>query len=197
MSEEIKETEEKSSNKINWSAEKIMSLSALFVSAISLFALFYQLNLAREENELMRKEQKASVLPHLSQWYSTLDNTFKVVFGNRGVGPAFVKKVEFVLNDSLTFDNTDDLIKHFFKHMKEVEDPNYTSSTFTEGRVIPAGDTVVVISIRDQKSKQQFIQFLDKNTLEFNIIYEDVYGTRWSLNNKKDKIIPVLIPSDE
>ena len=48
------ETEQKTSRKIRWTSEKIMSISALFVSAISLFALFYQLNLAREENEFDR-----------------------------------------------------------------------------------------------------------------------------------------------
>ena len=197
MSEEINEEARPSPPKIHWSAEKVMSLSALFVSAISLFALFYQLNLAREENELMRKEQKASVLPHLSQWYSTLDNSFKIVFGNRGVGPAFVKKVDLVLNDSLQFDNTDDLIRHIFKNLEGLENSDYTSSTFTEGRVIPAGDEVVVISIRDTASKQRFLQYLDKNTLEFDVIYEDVYGTRWSLNNRKDKIIPVLLPEED
>ncbi len=191
------ETEEKPSKRIDWSAEKVMSLSALFVSAISLFALFYQLNLAREENELIRKEQKASVLPHLSQWYSTFDNSFRIVFGNRGVGPAFVKKVELVLNDSITYDNTDDLIKHIYRNMGAVENPDYTSSTFTEGRVIPAGEEVVVIAIKDPQSKGLFLRYLDKNTLEFDIIYEDVYGTRWSLNNKKDKIIPVLISKED
>lgn len=188
------ETEEKSSKRIHWSAEKVMSISALFVSAISLFALFYQLNLAREENELIRKEQKASVLPHLSQWYSTLDGKFRIVFGNRGVGPAFVKKVELVLNDSIPFDNTDDLVEYIYQNMEPIENPDYTSSTFTEGRVIPAGEEVVVIAIKDRPSRQRFLQYLDKNTLEFDIIYEDVYGTRWSLNNRKDKIIPVLIP---
>jgi hypothetical protein len=194
MSEEI---EEKTAKKINWSAEKVMSISALFVSAISLFALFYQLNLAREENELIRKEQKASVLPHLSQWYSTLDNKFRIIFGNRGVGPAFVKKVDLVLNDSIKFDNTDDLINHIYRNMEPAENADYTSSTFTEGRVIPASEEVVVITIHDMQSRLRFLQYLEKNTLEFDIIYELVYGTRWSLNNRKDKIIPVLIsPKD-
>lgn len=194
MSEEI---EEQPSRKINWSAEKVMSISALFVSTISLFALFYQLNLAREENELIRKEQKASVLPHLSQWYSTLDNKFRIVFGNRGVGPAFVKKVELVLNDSLKYDNTDDLIKYIYKNMGAVESADYTSSTFTDGRVIPAGEEVVVIAIKDLESRKLFIKYLDKNTLEFDVIYEDIYGTRWSLNNKKDKIVPVLLSTKD
>lgn len=197
MSEETVKTEKKSPRKINWTPEKAMSMSALFVSAISLFALFYQLNLAREENELIRKEQKASVLPHLSQWFSTIDNNFKIVFGNRGVGPAFIKKVELVLNDSIQFDNTDDAVEHIFKHMGTAKNANPRTSTFTDGRVIPAGETVVVISIGDVETKQLFQQYLDKNTLEFNVIYEDVYGTRWSLNNKKDKIVPVLLTEEE
>ena len=197
MSEETNEVEEKTSNKIKWSAEKVMSLSALFVSAISLFALFYQLNLAREENELIRKEQKASVLPHLSQWFSTMDNSFRIVFGNRGVGPAFIKKVDLVLNDSIQFDNTDDAIRHIYEQMGTSENPYPNTSTFTDGRVIPAGEAVQVISISSKKDQQLFQQYLAKNILEFDIIYEDIYGTRWSLNNKSDKIIPVLLTTEE
>jgi hypothetical protein len=197
MSEEIQEVEEKNNSKIKWSSEKVMSISALFVSAISLFALFYQLNLAREENELIRKEQKASVLPHLSQWYSTTESQFRIVFGNRGVGPAFIKKVDLVLNDSIRFDNTDDAIRYVYQHMGPVENIQPNMSTFTDGRVIPAGEEVLVISINNSKDQLLFQQYLAKNTLDFEIIYEDVYGTRWSLNNKKDKVVPVLLTKEE
>jgi len=197
MSKETQEVREKESKRINWSAEKVMSISALFVSAISLFALFYQLNLAREENELIRKEQKASVLPHLSQWFSTIGDRYRIVFGNRGVGPAFVKKVDITINDSIKFDNTDNAIEYVYKHMGPVENNDPNTSTFTEGRVIPAGETVVVISIIDPKAKNLFQQFLDTNTLDFEIIYEDVYGTRWSLSNKEERMIPVLLTKEE
>jgi hypothetical protein len=204
MSEEIQESQEQiaeptksTPKKFKWSAEKVMSISALFVSAISLFALFYQLNLAREENELIRKEQKASVLPHLSQWIRSNNKSFSIVFGNRGVGPAFIKKVQITVNDSISFDNTDDTFNYIFSQMESTELPNFESSTFTDGRVIPAGESVITITIEQPKTRQFFLKYMNENSLEYNIIYEDIYGTRWSLSSKSEKAIPILLTQDE
>ena len=191
------ETEEKPSKRIDWSAEKVMSLSALFVSAISLFALFYQLNLAREENELIRKEQKASVLPHLSQWFSNSSEEFKITFGNRGVGPAFIKRVNIVIGDSLEFDNTDDVFRFVFDSTKGLDSLPFSSSTFKKGYVLPANQHVDIITIKNKNARRFFQQFMKTNTLDYEVIYEDVYGTRWSLSNKKDENIPVLLTNED
>lgn len=192
-----KETEEKSSNKINWTSEKIMSISALFVSAISLFALFYQLNLAREENELIRKQQSASVLPYLSQWFSNTSEEFRITFGNRGVGPAFIKKVQIVINDTLEFYNTDDAFDHIFESSEGLRKAYVSTSTFKNGYVLPANQMIHIMTIKNTEGRQLFQQYMIKNTLDYEVICEDVYGTQWSLSNKKDENIPVLITKDD
>jgi len=48
--------------------------------------------LSREENELIRKKQSASILIYLSEWFSNTQSEFKITYGNRSVGPAFKKK---------------------------------------------------------------------------------------------------------
>lgn len=179
---------------VNWSAEKVMSISALFISAISLFALFYQLNLAREENELIRKQQSASVLPHLSQWFSNTSNGFKVVFGNKGVGPAFVKEVKLEMKDT-TFYNTDHLIGHILKKIYEkdsIEIPASTS-TFSDGYVLPANESIDIIVIKKPAHILLFQKFLNTSDLEYTITYGDVYGSEWYLSNK-DSDSPYPVP---
>jgi hypothetical protein len=194
--QETPKAEKTKPNKIDWSAEKVMSISALFVSAISLFALFYQLNLAREENELIRKEQKASVLPHLSQWFSNTSEYFQITFGNRGVGPAFIKEVQIVINDSLHFSNTDDAIAHIFKTTPELDSIPFSTSTFKKGYVLPANQTINIVRLKNGKASVYFQQYMANNSLDYEVIYEDVYGTRWSLSSEKDENIPVLLNTE-
>lgn len=171
-----------------WSSEKIMSTSALFVSVISLVALFYQLSLAREENELIRKQQSASVLPHLSQWSSSTSNSLKIIFGNKGVGPAFIKKVKFEINDSI-FYNSDHLFNYIALDIYNKDSIllSALTSTFSKGYVLPANQTIEIISMNDPKNINVLKKYMNDKELECTIIYADVYGTEWKLSSKNEE----------
>ncbi len=181
--------------KVIWTTDKIMSTSALFISVISLIALLYQSYLAREENELIQKQQSASVLPHLSIWYNDSFDEFKYVIGNKGVGPAFIKEVNIVLDSIHKFDNSVDFFKHLFKTTKSLDTIPHSYSTFKPGIVLPANETIEIITIKGRKEIMLFQQALAKYDFEFSIVYQDVYGTQWFLSNKNDSNVPVLIPN--
>ena len=51
--------------KLTWNSDKVLSISAFVVSIATLLALLYQVQLAQNQVELVRKEQKASVLPYV------------------------------------------------------------------------------------------------------------------------------------
>ena len=187
------ETEEKPKSGIHWTSEKIMSISALFVSAISLFALFYQLNLAHEENELIRKQQSASVLPHLSQWFSNTSDGFKIIFGNKGVGPAFIKKVELEIYDTI-FHNTDRLVDYILRDIYKKDSTSIpaSTSTFSDGYVLPANDIIEILVIKKPEHIGIFRNYLSNTDLDYTIIYADVYGAEWNLSSKNDnKVYPI------
>ncbi len=169
--------------KINWTTEKIMSSSALFISVISLIALLYQSYLAREENKLNQMQQSASVLPHLNQWYSDYNDQFKIIIGNKGVGPAFINEVEFKLDSINTFDNSASLIQHLFRNKKILDSVPYIQSTIVKGFVLPANDYINVIEVSGKDNINRFKQVMATTPIQFKIVYEDVYGTRWMLSN--------------
>ncbi|MBO6607023.1 hypothetical protein [Psychroserpens sp.] len=169
--------------KVNWTTDKIMSTSALFISVISLIALLYQSYLAREENKLNQMQQSASVLPHLNQWFSDYNDEFKIIIGNKGVGPAFIKEVEFKLDSTNTFNNSKDLIKYIFRNKKILESVPYVQSTIVKGFVLPANDFINVIEVSGQDNINRFKQVMASTPIIFKIVYEDVYGTRWMLSN--------------
>ena len=187
--------------KINWTTDKIMSTSALFISVISLIALLYQSFLAREENKLIQKQQSASVLPYLNQWQSNYNGEFKLIIGNKGVGPAFINKVEIVLDSAKTFSNTDDLFNEIFKTAEGLDTIPHTTSTLISGFVLPANDDIKIIEMKDADNILKFQKELNKRNISFKITYADVYGTEWLLSNSKDENssanIPVLISKTE
>lgn len=203
------ETEEKTKTGINWTSEKIMSISALFVSAISLFALFYQLNLAHQENELIRKQQSASVLPYLQFESIYSVRSFRINFVNKGVGPAFIKKVSFSINDTLNFDNSTSALLHIIK--KEVNNGNSIgyngSNTIKENTVIQPSESVRFFEIsyksdNDFSGVESFKNYMNNTPPLFTIIYEDVYGNQWELSNRSNRqdfqfLTPMLIKKVE
>ena len=77
----------------NLNADRIVSISAIVVSLGTLFMIMYQTN-------LIRKEQKASVMPNLSIGYGIHieDNEVEesIRLSNRGVGPAFVREIRVI-----------------------------------------------------------------------------------------------------
>lgn len=208
MSEELKPSKKKKKNKkkqskkwqINWTSDKIMSTSALFISVISLIALLYQSYLAREENKLIQKQQSASVLPYLNQWYSEYNDSFKLIIGNKGVGPAFVKKVKIVLDSTKTFNNTSTFFNEIFKTTHGLDTIPYVTSTLISGFVLPANEDIKIIEIEEKNNIDTFKQIFNSLNISFAITYEDVYGTSWLLTNlnqnSSNTNIPVLITQE-
>lgn len=193
MSEENKPKKKR----INWTTDKIMSTSALFISVISLIALLYQSYLAREENKLIQKQQSANVLPHLSQWFSNSSKGYKIVYGNNGVGPAFIKRINFILNDSLSFHNSDKMFRYIFKNSSKLDSISYSNNTLYEGFVLPAEKNIEIIIVNSKNGIKFFKDYLSKNEIKFNLIYEDIYGTQWKIMSTKNTTgNPVLINTE-
>ncbi len=73
--------------------EEIIALGALVVAGCSFALTIYQAWLAREHN-------RVQVKPYLDlTWVSTLNDGFKCSLKNYGVGPAYVEKVNYYLDD--------------------------------------------------------------------------------------------------
>lgn len=83
-----------------WNSDKIISLSAFVISIATLLALMYQIRLSGEQNELVRKQQYASVLPYLAIQVGTNNGSelFRLTLKNNGVGPAFIDEIRVVYN---------------------------------------------------------------------------------------------------
>lgn len=184
-------------NKINWSPDRVMSTSALFVSLVSVIALFYQLNLAREENALIRKQQSASVLPYLSFSPSLGPQNYRMTFVNQGVGPAFIKEVEFTVNGTVKFERSDFFFNYISEKILEADGVEVRLATFSfmDGNVLPANDALDILTLKNEAGISLFRNYLASIEWGFSIIYEDVYGARWKLDSENR--LPTSISNKE
>lgn len=199
MSEEIKKKKSKPKLKkirITWTTDKIMSTSALFISVLSLVGLMYQSYLAREENKLIQKQQSASVLPYLHQWYSEYEDNYRLIIGNKGVGPAFIKHVEITLDSTKIFDNSNDLFDEILRTTEGFDTIPHNMSNLVTGFVLPANQDISLIVIEQKQNIDAFKNVLNERQIDFKIVYEDVYGSKWQLSNSNENNVPTLISEE-
>jgi hypothetical protein len=196
--QKLEENNNKIANRGKWSSEKMMGVTAIFISLLSLFAIIYQSYLGREDNKLTRIQQSAAVLPYLSTWFHQSNGEFKFVIGNKGVGPAFIKEVNFKLfdpekKDTVHFTNTDNLFGLMERRSPLLGSLPGTTSTFRANSLLSKNETkeLVVVFYEDRAQGQEVRREFNKFSVGHNIIYEDVYGSKWYLNSENDYPIKV------
>ena len=179
-----------------WNADKIISLSAFVVSIATLLALMYQIRLSGKQNELaqrqqelVRKQQYASVLPYLELvvGQNNGDRLFEFLLYNNGVGPAFIEEVRIVYNDQ---EYSGSLLDFYRAVVLQKEDTVVDLGTrgVYKGNLIPAGRLTAMLTAYDYsltpEERDQLIEWFGRPTKDpelarVEIIYSSVYGERW------------------
>ena len=180
--------------KIN--TDRVVSVSAFIVSIATLFLIFYQTN-------LIRKEQKASVLPSLTIGYSVDRNNQKIKEGiwvsNQGLGPAFIEQVAIIEKGKLqTIDPFG-----FLKSNYDAKEISFVNRIFP-GRIIPANDGFTIIEKNTDSSSKIILSNVFEYPYEINqmpsdkeekaiiqIVYKSIYGDKWKISS--DKTTPIKI----
>ena len=169
-----------------WNSEKLLGLSALTVSLLTLIVFIYQTN-------LIRKQQYLSVYPHLH--LSNIRSgalSYQFILANNGIGPAVIKEVKITKGDSVYADLVD-----YVDEMDLIQDSVwYLHSNLVVGRLIPAEAVILLIQMADEtvaremgvppntvEGSRKLYGVLNADDLEISITYESVYGERWILRN--------------
>ena len=171
--------------RINWNSEKLLSISAMSISFITLIIFVYQTNLMRKQNYL-------SILPYLaiSTSNSSVDHTFKVDLDNHGVGPAIIESVMMEYKDKkynlVNYDND------FFKFLASLKPEldsiiNMSYSTLEKGMAIPANTEYNILAVRgDPKDYEIMVSTLThllNDGLKYKIIYKSIQDEHWAIHN--------------
>jgi hypothetical protein len=159
-------------------SNRIISISAMLISLMTLGVFIYQ-------TSLLRQQQFLSVLPYLSIGnYGTGTENFSIIIENNGIGPAFVES-STIFYDGETYEM--DLPGFLLAHVPEMDSVNnFYYSNIYEGRMITAGETINVIqidnSLEDTYRLMEVIQKLSKKEFNYELIYQSIYKERWKLS---------------
>lgn len=155
-----------------WSAEKILAVSAIFISVSTLFTILYQTN-------LMRKQQYASVLPYLEVWNSGLSRTsYNLVVVNNGIGPAFIDDIRVVFDGK---EYPGDPMKFYLAHIiKEDTIRHFHFSYLSKGRLIPPGERIEMMGVDDSRENAKKLKdWFGGDKAKVEIEFSSVYGEKW------------------
>lgn len=169
-------------------ADRVVSISAIFIIVATLIVLIFQTN-------IMREQQRLSVLPYLmiSNQYIGTPN-YKLVLKNDGIGPAFIESIK-VFYEGKIYE------KDFARFMTD-EIPEFDSltnvyySNIGQWQLIPAGETINIFevnqSIVDSNKLYELIgKLIQKDSLDFQIVYSSIYNEKWRISayvNRPEKI---------
>ncbi len=170
-----------------WTSEKLLSLSALLVSLLTLIVFMYQ-------TDLIREQQYRSVYPHLNlanKASGSLD--YQYVLINEGIGPAFIKSITVEKTNGDAFENLTDYLYNEIS----IEDSIWVyNSDLYPGKLVPAKEEVILFGLVDEETVKSFGRppntleganklrsTLNSDSLSVEITYESIYGEQWSITN--------------
>ena len=171
--------------KIKWNSDRILSLSAMMISFITLVIFIYQTNLMSRQNHL-------SILPYLSLTTSNspVDNRFSLSLENHGVGPAIIESITMKhQGESYDLSDFNNEVFTFLKAKVPTLD-NITVisySTLDKGMAIPVNISYSVMEVKDSQKDYLLLRNSLKNLLDdglsFEIVYKSIQNERWMISN--------------
>jgi len=160
-------------------ADRIVSLSAIFISLLTLCVFVYQ-------TTLIHKQQRMSVFPNLqigNMGYGSKD--FAIILENTGVGPAIIESIKIQYKGK-TFDM--DLPSFLYEQTNKLDSIKLTYSNVSPGQLIPAGRRVEILKATGGKDNAVqlalALQSLRESDMDMEIIYSSIYEERWLLNGE-------------
>ncbi len=177
--------------KIN--SDRVLSITAFIISIATLIALMYQSNLVGEQNEMMQKEQYASVMPYLSMRFmgNEEDNRFDLLLNNDGVGPAFIKEINIRYKDSLYQMS----IIEFYTNILKIENNNNVKilrSDIGKATVLPANKNISLLTFyTNQNEAFELLGAFGTMDATIEITYASIYDQKWKMKNLKELHIPI------
>jgi len=174
--------------KLRWNTEKILGISAMSISFITLIIFVYQTNLMSKQNYL-------SILPYLQ--VSTSDNkvehSYSISILNYGVGPAIIEKATMKYKGkSYQLKDYNDDIFSFLQAIQPALDSVevFSSGTLNRGIAIPANATYNLLQVKNSvKYYDLFTQYLyelEQAGLEFEIAYKSIQNEHWMITTTSD-----------
>ena len=168
--------------KKNWNTDRILGLSAMTISLLTLIIFIYQTN-------IMRKQSRLSVTPRLSFLQQEITNDSSYIYRNnmvnKGLGPAIIESVTIIYEGERINLRFSDFFEKYFPRYKEFVSME-SDTKLSRGSTLTAGETVnfftIAAPIKTVKAFQEYMQVKDDNLpFDIEVIYRSIYKERWEV----------------
>jgi len=168
-----------------WKSERLLSLTAMVLSFVTLIIFIYQTNLMRSQNYL-------SILPYLQ--FSVLDDNFEnnlaLILKNHGVGPAILESVTLEYQGKrYDLSDYDNQLTNFLNFLSPALDSiqYHSFGSLDRGIAIPANSSYVILRVNNSAEDYDILSAQLKKLLEgglrYEIVYKSLQDERWTIHN--------------
>lgn len=174
--------------KKNWNTDRILGLSAMMISLLTLIIFIYQTN-------IMRQQSRLSVTPRLSfnQQETTNDSiyTYRNNMINKGLGPAIVESVTIIYKGERIDMRFSDFFEKYFPRFPEFATLQ-SDTRLSKGSTLSQGESVnfftLVAPLQTIDAFRDYLEVED-DALPFDIevIYRSIYKERWKMYLHSDE----------
>ncbi|MFK8005216.1 MAG: hypothetical protein AB8H03_02550 [Saprospiraceae bacterium] len=174
--------------KFKLNTDKIIGLSAMLISLLTLVIFIYQTNLIREQSRL-------SVTPRLA-FNSSLDtpdsvSSFSYFIVNKGLGPAIIESIEIIHEGNRYKLDFQDFVKNVFPKFNDYGNVIQNMALDT-GVTLSEKESIKFFTFKFKASKTapffKYLKVKEDGVLPFDIevIYSSIYDEKWKVYaNKK------------
>lgn len=172
--------------KIKWNSERILSISAMSISFITLIIFIYQTNLMSKQNYL-------SILPYLQLSTSNdpESNSYSLSIQNYGVGPAIIESVKLQFRGK-EYDLKD--YDHYLFNFLVAQDQTLDSlthvdnSTLNPGMAIPPNSNYQIFEVSTEMDYKTFLKsfVILEGDVSWEIKYKSIQNERWVIHNDSE-----------
>ena len=158
--------------------EILVGIAAILLSCGALVVSVFQ-------TRILREQQGATVWPRLSVGQDHVDDTFLYRLNNDGVGPAIVREVHFSVHGR-SYDQVSALM--YREVLEAMADTSFAagkfSTTISPGAVLRPGEQVDLFqTLRSAVLADRLSALVTDSSYHARILYSDVYGTCWLVDN--------------
>lgn len=157
-------------------SDRILAISAIFVSACALAVSIYQ-------TRILSMEKDAAVWPYLRVGTSWTDEQFILSVSNDGIGPAIIQDVTYTLGDT-TFHMIHQVARHLIEQdtilKNNVDDISY-SNIESEGTAMRAGESTNILQISKVSNEviKRIQNYMYTEKIKIKIDYCSIYNKCW------------------
>ena len=178
----------KSGNRKFWNSDKLLSLFAFLISFCTFATFAYQTYLISAQQELIRKEQYASVLPYLMINYSQSSKSdYSVQLFNNGVGPAFFEEIKIHYGGEIYNHGPNGFIRYIINSQDSVKVGGWEPEP---GFALPAGQIMTLVNSQDERAANTLVKLFDgsQGKAKIEITYSSIYDEKWII--KPTSLVP-------